>query len=365
MKTMEICDCCGREILDGEEVMVESDVLCKDCAEEYTTICSHCGEHFYTEDAESDDHVSICPTCFEQHYTRCVECDCIIPNSDAYYDEDAYAYCGYCYHESNIKNSIHDYGYKPEPIFYGDGPRFFGMELEIDNGGCDNCSAQKILDIANCDERRICIKTDGSLDDGMKIVSYPMSYEYHKTQMPWKDVLHKAIELDYRSHQTSTCGLHVHISRDAFGEGQSQQDASIARMIYFVEKFWTELLRFSRRTECQINHWAARYGMKLSPKEVLDNAKNSNIGRYTAVNLTNYNTIEIRIFRGTLKWNTFLATLQMVNKICDVVIFMSDKELQDMSWHNFLDLVTEPELIQYLKERNLYKNDPVESEADV
>ena len=34
-------------------------------------------------------------------------------------------------------------------------------------------------------------------------------------------------------------------------------------------------------------------------------------------------------------------------------------QLQDMSWFDFLDQITEPELVQYLKERRLYVNEPV------
>ena len=104
--------------------------------------------------------------------------------------------------------------------------------------------------------------------------------------------------------------------------------------------------------------------MKLSPKEVMDSAKDSRMGRYTAVNLTNRETIEIRLFRGTLKLNTLRATLQLVNLICNVALSVPDETLQSMSWHDFLNWVTEPELIQYLKERNLYKNDPVNYEED-
>ena len=88
------------------------------------------------------------------------------------------------------------------------------------------------------------------------------------------------------------------------------------------------------------------------------------MGRYTAVNLTNDETIEIRIFRGTLKLNTLLATLQMVNAMCDVALSLSDEELQALSWHDFLNRVYQPELIQYLKERNVYKNEPVAYEED-
>ena len=36
-----------------------------------------------------------------------------------------------------------------------------------------------------------------------------------------------------------------------------------------------------------------------------------------------------------------------------------------MSWTTFVSGCTPPELVQYLKERRLYVNEPVESEAEV
>ena len=215
------------------------------------------------------------------------------------------------------------------------------------------------MEIANRDATNLYVKSDGSLDDGMELVTHPMSLEYHLHEMPWAAVLDEAKRLDYRSHSTNTCGLHVHISRMAFGCTYETQEECIARLVFFVEKFWPELLRFSRRTQGQLNRWAARYGMKLNPKDQMYHAKNSCAGRYTAVNLTNADTVEIRLFRGTLKLNTLIATLQLVDHLCEVAVCMSDQELQDMSWFDFLDQVTEPELIQYLKERLLYVNEPV------
>ena len=91
----------------------------------------------------------------------------------------------------------------------------------------------------------------------------------------------------------------------------------------------------------------------------MSHAKNSCAGRYTAVNLTNFDTVEIRMFRGTLKLNTLKATLQMVNPLVEVAVSLSDYQVQDMSWFDFLDEIKEPELIQYLKERRLYVNEPV------
>ena len=132
------------------------------------------------------------------------------------------------------------------------------------------------------------------------------------------------------------------------------------------EKNWEELLKFSRRTKYQLERWAARYGYKEKPKEILDHAKNGgNNGRYSCVNLYNCNTVEFRIFRGTLKLNTIKATLQLVNRICDVAFSMSDEEIKNMSWTTFVSGCVEPELIEYLKERRIYINEPVDTEEEV
>ena len=176
--------------------------------------------------------------------------------------------------------------------------------------------------------------------------------------------MRKAIRLGYRSHNTSTCGLHVHVNRDCMGENCEEQEEVISRILFFVEKNWNELLKFSRRSEYAMNRWAARYGFEKTGREILDKAKKGNNGRYAAVNLCNYSTIEFRLFRGTLKYNTFIATLELVNLIVETAIYCSEDELQKLSWSEFVSRITEPELITYLKERNLYINEKVTVEQE-
>ncbi len=203
------------------------------------------------------------------------------------------------------------------------------------------------------------------MDDGFEIVTHPMSLDCQLHEMPWAEVLDKAISMGYLSHQAGTCGLHVHVSRKAFGDTLDAQDNAIARVLFFVERHWAELLRFSRRTQRQLEQWAARYGYRDRPGEMLEHVKKGHGSRYTCVNLTNADTIEFRMFRGTLKLNTLIATLQLVDHICDAAIFMSDDELHDLPWSSFVSAIKEPELVQYLKERNLYINEPVEGEGEV
>lgn len=126
-----------------------------------------------------------------------------------------------------------------------------------------------------------------------------------------------------------------------------EQDPVIAQVLFFFEKHWEELLKFSRRTQRHLERWA---------------------GRYNCVNLQNRDTVEFRMFRGTLKSNTILATLQLLDRICDVALFLSDEQLRALAWTSFVSGISParfPQLVQYLKERQLYINDPVEREEDL
>lgn len=370
MKTETFLCChCGQEYPLEDRVIVGEDMICESCADEEAVICSHCGERIYRDDNAGDEHTPLCQHCYDRWYQSCSCCGRILHEDDVYYRsrDDDEPLCLSCYNREQDHRTIQEYYYKPEPLFRGDGPRYFGVELEIDEAGEDNDSARRIMEIANGNglENLYC-KHDGSLDDGFELVTHPMTLEYHRNEMPWAKVLQEAIRLGYTSHQTTTCGLHVHVNRDAFGISEAEQDAVIARILYFFEKNWEELLKFSRRTPRQLEHWAARYGYKDQPKELLDHAKKGcHGGRYTSVNLTNADTIEFRIFRGTLKYNTLIATLQLVDRVCDVALYLTDDQLRAMSWTTFVAGCTQPELVQYLKERRLYVNEPVESGEEI
>lgn len=346
----------------------DDELVCPDCMEDTTTTCGRCGERIWIEDdVGNEDSGHLCQSCYDRYYGTCERCGRILPEEDLYLEEDDQSLCYDCHRHQRSRYSIQDYSYKPTPIFYGSDTLYMGVELEIDEGGESDNQAQKLLEVANSETERIYCKHDGSLNDGFEVVSHPMTLAYHMEKMPWQAVLEKAKQLDYRSHQAKTCGLHVHVNRTAFADNIAEQEEVIARILYFFEKHWEELLKFSRRTHRQMEQWANRYGYKDSPMEILDTAKKGFRGfRYTAVNLTNANTIEFRLFRGTLRYSSFISALQLIDRICSVAICLNDDELKQMSWSTFVaGCVQYPELVQYLKERRLYINEPVQAEAEV
>lgn len=360
MKEMK-CSICGKATDNLTEF--DGKMLCDDCLRSETMFCDHCGTRIWDDDNAGDDGHILCQRCFDDHYTTCTHCDRVIHRSDAYYDDDE-PYCHHCYTNHCDTRPIHDYYYKPDPIFYGKGNRFFGVELEVDDAGECDSSAEAVIDIAGSDH--IYCKHDGSLDDGFEVVTHPMTLSYHKDEMYWQEMLEKLKSMGYLSHQANTCGLHIHVNRDSLGETVIEQEACIARVLFFFEKHWDEMLKFSRRTNRQLQRWAARYGYKENPLEILDHAKKGTCnGRYTCVNLENTATIEFRMFRGTLKYNTIIATLQLVNRVCEVAYSLSDDEMRAMSWTTFVTGCREPELIQYLKERRIYVNEPITYEEEM
>ncbi len=356
------CSECGAVISEISTFSFEGQVFCEECFAKRTTTCDNCGRRIWRDYAEGDSNYTLCSRCYDYSYTTCEDCGRLIHNDDALYEDgEDYPYCRDCFERLN-HNAIKNYSYKPEPIFYGSGNLFYGVELEIDKGGEEDCNAQKLLDIANKNDERIYCKHDGSIHNGFEIVSHPMSLDYHTNNMNWNTIFEKAVALGYCSHQTKTCGYHIHCSRRAFGKNYEEQEEAIGRVVFFVEKHWNELVKFSRRTLENLNHWAAKYAtISNTTGETYKKAKDKCLGRYVAVNLENEKTIEFRLFRGTLRYKTFLAALQLVDEICYCAINMTDSGIEEMSWLDFVQriLPNKPELIEYLKEKRLYVNETV------
>lgn len=416
----KICACCGEIIREGEEYTYNGQYYCSDCV----TFCEHCdvlikvGDTFVDEGATYIKNIGVhwCTQCTLEHAHSCDECgdwftyelQYVNGNSEGHYcnecfdnmnllgyisycdhcgewyDAETVVYeqrynmhlCHYCFealeasHLEASRTAIHNYGYKPNPIFHkldeNEINRFIGVELEIDKGGKNSSKASQILAIANCNSENIYIKSDSSLDEGLEIVTHPMTWDYHINAMPWEKILQKCRELGYKSHDTDTCGLHFHINRDYFGNVYTLQESCIAKIVYFFEVYYDYILKFARRTQETASRWAGRYKNTIAETIKTVASKDdfqkffeslSLNNRYRAINLENEDTIEFRIFKGTLKYSTFIMALKFVIEICDCAKFMSDEEFFNMTFKDFiLKLDKEnPELsiIDYCKSKDI------------
>lgn len=340
-----------RETTDG-------DLICESCADNYST-CYDCGRvivggasEYYAEDTGH----TYCGDCAEDRVTYCDGCGNYFEDTN-YSEDDDCCYCDNCNSKYNV---IHDYGYKPAPIFQKldkekNPKEFMGVEVEIDYS--DN---RDVLREVENDLGIIYWKHDGSLDEGAEMVSEPCTIKkWMELKEKFGIEFQKLIDAGYRSHDTSTCGYHIHISRDSLGKTRQEQDATIDRMILITETFKEELKKFSRRKNFGYCHFASESGSSyadgiMDDLEKCKYFKDHDGSRYLVINNNNSATVEFRVFRGTLNINTFIAALQLVHNIANISKKRDIRRFNGIKWADIINYTKDfKELKDYNKLRGI------------
>lgn len=358
------CAYCGKEIdPEKDEVFMGEgcNIYCsEDCRadNEPEKICEYCGEYSKSTQWEDDLDMYICDTCYNEETVECGFCGRRVFHEDSYYSDitDDYYCCDDCMYEAEGDENEHsswvnDYGYSPDLTFYRteeeeaeaiskdidvDDLRYYGVEIELDADE-PQCNAEE--DIGCYYDGYVYLKTDGSLNEGgIEIVSHPMTLDYHKNVMNWGNLLDTAVNGGLEaSHRT---GFHVHISNNSFSDVKKTQ----ANLVRFFTYFWKNLVIASRRKQYQLDNWAKCPSSAFVSETDLFNstdddliAKIKHYGRYFSVNLTNYDTTEIRIFAGLDDVTTLHANLELVDNIVEICDTLSWDEIKNLSWRDVCD----------------------------
>ena len=343
---------------------------CEDCIESYAFYCEGCNEYYDESSYDSYEGPgcsTLCSSCYENETVTCGNCDEVIWRDNAHWDDDADMYlCEDCYEQmERVPNVIHDYGYKPRPAFHDRGhvwgevpvdvkALFFGVEDEADKGENPRAAAKDVQDVTDA----LYIKHDGSLENGFEIVTHPCTLAYHMYEFPWRHVCSNALKHGFKSHDARTCGLHVHVGCGQFADSTDGQRDVVAKIVLLVDRHWDALVTFSRRKAGQLDHWASRprldntltneYMIRRNALSTMDE------GRYQAINLTNFNrnrTIEFRLFNGSLKRDTIIATLQLVSNLCKYAMAHTMAEVLASSFMDIVRTEEFKELSAYVDER--------------
>lgn len=356
----DYCEHCGEYVPEQDAVVVQGrygpETWCESCAADDALCCDDCGEWFTSDQISLDDgETHICGGCSE-NWIVCQDCEAVVNIDNAQCIRDAW-YCDSCAEDHH--SAVHDYSYKPTPIFGhclgdGDDALTFGVELEVDNGDDVDATAQLVEDLGG---GRVYIKHDGSLDDGFEIVSHPGTLAHHMQEMPWSDLCRACLDDGFRSHDAGTCGLHIHVGRRQLGQDGLERGQTAAKLTILAARLWPQLVTFSRRTDGQLERWASRPRLDLvgtTAEELLIAARDTKYdGRYQAVNLTNTTTIEFRIFRGTLKRDTIVASLQLVDDLCKYAMAHDVEDCRAASFKDVVAVHPWKELTAYCQDRGL------------
>ena len=342
--------------------------VCSDCIDDTDAFfyCDHCEEYYSSNMLWGRyEGEPICDICSE-HYEVCENCSNVVRRDSCYYNSETEEYLCYdCYEESvhKLENILENYSYKIEPTFLGDAPDncYLGVELEVDNTA-NNYDNELIYEAAvKLKEEyndRLVLKHDGSLVRGFEITTIACSLDQHANHFGWKDIMELCKRHTLRSENTSSCGLHCHISREFFGDTQEEQDLNIAKLMLLTSKFYnSHILKFSRRKEEDLR-WCMKPDMNYDDYDtettVIDKLKVcKSKGRYFAINVENLHTVEYRIFKGSLNFETFLASLQFVVEFSRCAKRISLADIPTITWRDIFMSTEFSQLKNYLERKDL------------
>lgn len=315
---------------------VNDDVWCGECANAYVenndaSRCEGCGNIYDNERmnySESRD-LTMCNRCYN-YPIECGECH--------YEYREGESHECYLEHGSNI----YEYSYRPRPKLYGLGTYWLGFELEVEyhdyDSDSENCNemAGKIRQML---DGRVYCKHDGSLDYGFEIVSHPHTLENYHTEFPWA-FLKRLRSNGFQSWDNDNCGFHVHLSLSAFNaRTQGETDMHKIRFTKFIYDNQNQVERIAGRKS---NEFALFEDKGNVVNKILHGHQNA--GRYEVVNVANSKTIEIRIFKGTLRKERLLSNIEFVQAVLEFTRNMKiTPKAKPLAWSRFVKFVVDNE----------------------
>jgi hypothetical protein len=243
-----------------------------DYLDENTFICDNCNERLWNDDYATD---GLCSGCHDSE-------------DEDHEEDDPYAVKGY-------SNRSADY-MRPQ----GKGPLFYGIELEVEckSGVNYNDEAHRVYKALGTDYA--VLKHDGSLSSsGFEIVTRPDALDIHKNR--WAEFI-KTSSSTLTSWTNGRCGMHIHATRSALTQLQ------LGKMLVWINHPSNESL-VKTIAGRSLKQWACiETGKKLS------DGKKLSPNRYVALNVRD-ETVEIRIFRGTLKPESFYKNMEFYDAL--------------------------------------------------
>lgn len=249
---------------------------------------------------------------------------------------------------SRFKTYIHQFNYVPKYIKHfmpgesEDTTLLLGAEIEV--GGNNNISSDndknstvkkciQIMNGSDSDEENLIYSTHDSTVQ-IEFDTMPCSLEFHKNKMNYREMFEYLDKEGYKGHDCETAGLHIHANRSYLGKSRISQELVISKILYILEKFNDEICVIARRD----NDYSEFAGEKQNEDSIVElYGKYKDKGKRAALNLQHKDTIEFRMFKSTLKYETFILTLEFVKDIIDYAKSVDIEEIELAKWSDLMN----------------------------
>jgi len=348
--------------------------------------CGHYEDQHNTHDVRND---TWCESCFDDDAVYCEDNGEYWPRDDAFYSEVRDAY--YTYDRDSDDDNEDDEDDSDQPIMsystnvlnvLGNesgiksshfGEFTMGIELEMTSGESYADSAAESVR-SRLGSSYCIIKSDGSLpSNGFEVVTSPHGLATHIEKF-------KTWEIDpaYRAWNTGKCGMHVHIDSRAFTQ------LTLGKFLMFINSNGNvDFIRKIAGRHPSVDDQARSY-CAAEHQSILTNPKKAVKGksgeRYRMVNMCNlggreaqrlglsmdnsyngkYNTVELRIFRASLKKERLLAQIEFTHASVMFCRVASWRDLNGTSFVKWLKTVAGqyPALVKWYGVRQVHTSTP-------
>lgn len=257
--------------------------------------------------------------------------------------------------DRNEQDRIHEhplYGFNKETgVRFGDSETgtFYGFELEIEQAQASNDWDDELSVLPK--NGLWLFHFDGSLNNGLELVTEPMSGDFIREKLDLTP-LDKLRESGWRSWNTSTCGLHVHVSRAGFAG-----DVHLFAFAQFIYRNSAQMIKLAGRHSQQY----ATFNESERPALALDVKKRADFARrYVAVNFQPDKTVECRFFKGSLNTSRVRSALELVSGVVEYSRALTVRDLNEgaLDWSRFVAYLNQtpdyfPNLLNLIKRKGL------------
>jgi len=309
----------------------------------YREYCSHCAQNTdvvietYDTGVLMERGAAYWHDGNEEYYQHEPDSDYDDENSDDDRDNDTSSLMSYTANVLDVLDKDASFTSSPFGEFH------MGVEVELVTSGY---VSEAVTDLrTQLGEDYVICKSDGSLPSGgVEVVTAPRGLHDHIARFKaW------TIDSKYRAWNTNKCGMHVHIDSRAFTR------LTLGKFIMFINdeknaEFVRKIAGRHPHIDEQARTYCAaegQYAME-NPSKAL---KGKSSSRYYMVNTTclrsseanrlgvsyvgerNFNTIELRVFRASLKKERLLAQIEFTHA---VIMFCRVASMRDLNGASFL-----------------------------
>lgn len=189
---------------------------------------------------------------------------------------------------------------------------YFGIEIELESSVATNERESEAIRLYESvsghtkKEQYILCKHDGSLLNGLEIITCPATINVHKEKLKELCEALKTTTLQ----ALKSCGLHIHVARN------SVTTLQLGKVMDFINR--KDNHAFIKAVAERNSSDFARLDEESTITSVApDVIRNISTNRYKAVNLSNKETIEFRMFASSNKYENIVYKLEFLKALLD------------------------------------------------